>query len=66
MPIFYPNNRHFRVNVPSLAKVERNLYNGAYRSSPWRFIKNVNVAFEFLREKYPKHSRMMQQVNEVR
>lgn len=55
MAIFYPKTRvshcgETRMRKKSLVMVEKNLFSGKYTHSPWKFVKDVNEAFETIKK----------------
>jgi Domain of Unknown Function (DUF902) len=70
MPIFYPNPKYFKEgsgeSMPSLVKVEKNLFLGKYLTRPWSFIRDVNKSFEFIKEQHSKKTKIFGVVEEFR
>lgn len=68
LPIFYLNQKYSKVEpVRSLSKVERDLFAGKYtKNRLWRFIKDVNTAFEYIQCQHTKKAKMYSFVIEVR
>lgn len=71
MPIYYPNLRNLKnagrkTQEPTLVRVEKNLFSGKYKNRNWKFIKDVNEAFEFIKSQFTKKSRAHQIANEVK
>lgn len=71
MAIFYPrkhasnSNLSQKLHKKSLVIVEKNLFSGKYTHSPWRFIKDVNEAFEAIKSSYTKKAKIFAVTNEV-
>lgn len=70
MPIFYPNPKYLKegatlATIPTLMKVEMNLFHGKYSKRPWSFIRNVNESFEFIKNQHTKKTKVFGVVDEV-
>lgn len=74
MKIFYPNAKYLcrkqddaTVNhAASLLKVEMNLLHGKYATHLWKFIKDVNEAFDYIKSRHTKKTKVFGVVTEVR
>lgn len=68
--IYNLNERIFKdedkMTVPCLQKIEKKLYRREYENRPWKFIKHVNEAFDFIMEKYTNRAKAYRLASYVR